>query len=324
MQAHSEPASVLDPALLADTPLVYDQDLDPDYEYEYEYDEQETETFYLNLDLTSHNGPIRPPRKRHDSAASTTTPAQSSSATALTPQGDDNETTLASTETDQAPAERVQILGLHTRNPIVSYQNQIFSCSWADQIGTELLFTHPELAPAPEPEPEPDSEPRAAQITPLKRTKDFDLLAANSVKILGRKANLISSAGPAGTVPTDPSTTSSADGLTGGASTPGPPPIRRTGPASNNTNQARFLDRLISLKQAKGETDPVRKVFSLKRTQNLEDRFRGWVQTDEQLAEISRLNDAATQGNTDAIAQLEHLYAQMGSREAVEDAPPER
>lgn len=223
----------------------------------------------------------------------------------------------------------MQILGLHTRNPIVSYQNQIFSCSWADQIGTELLFTHPELAPAPEPEPEPDSEPRAAQITPLKHTKDFDLLAANSVKILGRKANLISSAGPAGTVPADPSTTSSADGVTsglGGASTPGPPPppTRRTGPASNNTNQARFLDRLISLKQAKGETDPVRKVFSLKRTQNLEDRFRGWVQTDEQLAEISRLNDAATQGNTDAIAQLEHLYAQMGSREAVEDAPPER
>ena len=43
MQAHSEPASVLDPALLADTHLVYDQELDPDYEYEYEYDDQETE-----------------------------------------------------------------------------------------------------------------------------------------------------------------------------------------------------------------------------------------------------------------------------------------
>lgn len=230
---------------------------------------------------------------------------------------------------DNTPTERVQILGLHTRNPIVSYQNQIFSCSWADQIGTELLFTHPELAPEPEPEPESESEPRAAsQITPLRHTKDFDLLAANSVKILGRKANLISSAGPAATVTTEPST-SSADGVPsgpggGGASTAGaPPPTRRTGPASN-TNQARFLDRLISLKQAKGETDPVRKVFSLKRTQNLEDRFRGWVQTDEQLAEISRLNDAATQGNTDAIAQLEHLYAQMGSREAVEDAPQER
>jgi hypothetical protein len=193
----------------------------------------------------------------------------------------------------------VQILGLHTLNPIIAYQNQIFSCSWSDQIGTELFFARPDLES--QPRPEPGSEPAASQIIPLKRGRDFDLIAANNVKIIGRRANLISSAGPAQYYPYSDA---ALDGGTGAS--------RR---AATQTNQTLFLDRLKGIKQERGETDTVRTVFSLKRAQNLDDRLRGWARTEEQLTEIQKLNDAALQGNSDAIAELENLYNQLGTQE---------
>ncbi|KAF7589099.1 hypothetical protein BBP40_004766 [Aspergillus hancockii] len=289
----------LDPAILIDSALSDEEDSD----YEYEYDEQETETFYLNLDLTTSHGPIRAPRRRHDPTATTSSTAATpgpSSASVPPSRSDDNEPTLASTEVDNTLAERVQILGLHTHNPIISYQNQIFSCSWADQIGTELLFSRADFESQPGPQPE--SEVAAPRVIPLKRGKDFDLLAANSVKVLGRRANLISSAGPAQNFPHP----DAALDVTAGAN-------RRV---TTQTNQALFLDRLKGIKRIRGETDAVRTIFSLKRAQNLDDRLRGWARTEEQLAEIQRLNDAALQGNSDAITELENLYKQLETQES--------
>ncbi|PLB50475.1 hypothetical protein P170DRAFT_445772 [Aspergillus steynii IBT 23096] len=281
-----DPVLVLDPAILPDPAAAAEDDSD----YEYEYHDHATETFYLTLDLASNQNLGRPSKRRQDSQSVTTPrslPTESS-------HRDGNEPALASTEVDSTPEERVQILGLHTPNPIVSYRNQIFNCSWADQIGTELLFAQPEV------ESDPDS---AAPTKPLRRGKDFDLIAANSVKIFGRKANLISSAGPA--PPMEPLEADVAQDTD-------PATTRRTGPMSN---QARFLERLKSIKQAKGETDTIRSSFSLRRAQNLEERLRGWAQTGEQLTEIQRLNDAAVQGNTTAMADLENLYIQLGSQD---------
>lgn len=245
------------------------------------------QTFYVNLDLTSYHGPIRPPRCRQESSAVPATPSSrfpSSPATgSLSPSlpyqsNEDNNNNEADAD-DTADRDHVQILGLHTRNPIVSYQNHVFSCSWADLIGTELLFAHPQ----------------EEQETPsLKRGKDFDLIAANSVKILSRRANLISSSGMA-------------ESGSLGVSLPGSPY-----PSGPQTNQARFLQRLTNVKRSKGERDTVRTVFSLRRTQNIEERLRGWARTEEQIAEIQRLNRGALQGDMNALAELEKLCAQVG------------
>ena len=204
------------------------------------------------------------------------------SSSAVQPSVDEDDSALESTEADTLNLERAQILGLHTPNPVVSYQNQIFSCSWADQIGTELFFAHPEL------EPDPSSE-----IPTLRHGNHFDLIAANSVKLLSRKANLISSSGFA---PAQQET-SNATGLP-----------RKPGP---QTNQSRFLERLAGVKRAKGETDPVRTSFSVRREQNFTDRLRGWARTEGQLTEIQRLSDAALRGDENAIATLENLYARI-------------
>ena len=239
-----------------------------DDDWEYEYHDADTESFLLTLDLSSQ-GPLR----RH----TTTT-------TASTTTEDEHETDLArpltTTESDHPSnpgSDRLQILALHTPNPIVSYRNQIFTCSWADLLGTELLFTSPEELVS--------SEDASSSVL---RGRDFDLIAANSVKILGRKANLISSSG---VTVSEPSTSA--------AGTP------------TTTNQARFLDRLAAIKQDRGEPDTVRTVFSTRRSQNTtnnpEDRLRGWARTEEQMLEIQRLQDAALRGDSRALAALEDM-----------------
>ncbi|ODM15883.1 hypothetical protein SI65_08724 [Aspergillus cristatus] len=277
-----------------------DSDSDSDWEYEYS---TETESFYLNLDLTSVHGPLRPPRRRNASAPNNNNAANEPDADPDPDADADFSRPLETTESDaNNPArhaaasatasagataqDRLQVLGLHTLNPIVSYQNQVFSCSWAEQIGTELFFTRPD-------ELITTTTTGAAEndVEPLARGKDFDLIAATSAKILGRKANLISSSEPSTTTPS--------------TSTSNPPK------PSTSSNQARFLDRLSSVKQAKGETDTVRTVYSTRRTQNLEDRLRGWARTEQQLTEVQRLQEAVLRGDEGAMAALEKVYRDL-------------
>ncbi|KAL4939657.1 hypothetical protein BDV06DRAFT_33480 [Aspergillus oleicola] len=293
--------SVIDPAL---TSLTDDGDSD----WEYEYDETETETFFLNLDLTSQHGLMRPPRRRNDASASASTPATTTNPTP-TPSRPDYQDPSINHEPKNASTERVQILGLHTPNPIISYQNQIFSGTWADQLGTELFFARPDNT-GPEFD-DPDAAPTAAsttQFTPLKHTDDFDLIAANSVKILGRKANLISSSGPG-----EQKETSSTAGTS-----------RMVYKPAHQSNQARFLERLQEVKQRRGEMDTVRTVFSTARRSNVEDRLPGWTRTEEQLVKIRQLNERAAQGDHSAVAELENIYASLNSQGAGPAEGPSR
>lgn len=248
------------------------------------------------------HGPLRPPRRRNASAPNNNNAANEPDADPdpdadadfsrplETTESDANDPTrhaAASASASAGAQDRLQILGLHTLNPIVSYQNQVFSCSWAEQIGTELFFTRPdELITT-------ITTTGAAEndLEPLARGKDFDLIAATSAKILGRKANLISSSEPSTTTPS--------------TSTSNLPK------SSMSSNQARFLDRLSSVKQAKGETDTVRTVYSMRRTQNLEDRVRGWARTEEQLTEVQRLQEAVLRGDEGAMAALEKVYRDL-------------
>ncbi|KAL2787278.1 hypothetical protein BJX66DRAFT_327993 [Aspergillus keveii] len=301
---------------------------DDDSEWEYEYDDTETETLFLNIDLTTYNGPLRPPRRRNEpnepsaSMSSTSAPTPAPTDTPSRSNAQDPPA-LNGPETETASADRVQILGLHTPNPIISYQNQIFSGSWADQLGTELFFAPPGATTSEFDE----ADSTAAHVTPLKHTKDFDLIAANSVKIMTRKANLISSSGSGATAPQprlqaqaqqqwqpQNSNSTSTPGLSGLVYKP-----------EHQTNQARFLERLKEVKRRKGETDNVRTVFSsARRGPTLEDRLRGWVKTDEQLATIQHLNERALQGDSDAITELENLYSQLGNPDAGSSETPSR
>ena len=145
------------------------------------------------------------------------------------------------------PEDRIQILDFHSPNPIISYQNQIYSCEWTSTIGTDVLLT----APGP-------NDPHPV----LRQGPGVSVLAATSLKLSGRPVQLDSrqptssekqshghkSAPDSSSQPrkiSDSKQVTSVkipDGLT---------------PNRARQNQANFLQRFIAVKAAKGETDEV-------------------------------------------------------------------
>lgn len=248
----------------------------------------------MNLDLTSYNGPIRPPRRRKtrdaddvgdseppgEPIAPEVTESQSPSDRNTKP---DDDIAAAAIDSD---AGRIQILGLHEQHPLVKYQNHIFRCSWADMVGTDLHFTTPEVPPDP---------------SYLRHDQNYDLIAANSVKLVGRRVHLVSGPGYVDREEEEAAAAAPPES-TGG---------RRPMTARKFTGQARFLKELMEIKQQRGETDVVPTVFSARRGQNFQDRLRGWARTEERLAEVQRLTRDALEGDTDAIARLEEIYAEI-------------
>lgn len=139
---------------------------------------------------------------------------------------------------------RIQILDLHTANPIISYQNHIYNCSWAATIGTELLIT----APRP-----------GDDLPTLVSRPGYSVLAASSVRLVSQSAQLFhrqdTHAAPLADVLTTATfeAAESDDRIPVG---PGAQPARR--------KQARFLEKLMKVKRRKGETDDVT-VYAKKR-----------------------------------------------------------
>lgn len=188
-------------------------------------------------------------------------------------------------------------MDLHSENPIISYRNQVFSCSWVDLVGTEMTFSMPE---------ERSTLPR------LRQHRDYDLISANRVKILGHKVNLITGSSE---IPKAGSNNNNNNSIPTSAPIPDNDEVSTTPAAAAalprvpSTNQALFLERLMNAKRAKGESDIVRTTFSQKRNQNFEARLRGWARTGEQMAELEMLNRRVLQGDVNALRELEDIYA---------------
>jgi hypothetical protein len=77
---------------------------------------------------------------------------------------------------DKIPAAaRLQILDLHSENPILAYYGQVYSCQWADAVGTSMFF----------------AKSGAAKPTHITATKsDFDSLGTTRIKLVGQKVKL--------------------------------------------------------------------------------------------------------------------------------------
>ncbi|RDL37630.1 uncharacterized protein BP5553_05063 [Venustampulla echinocandica] len=132
--------------------------------------------------------------------------------------------------------QEIQIMDLHTDNPLVSYEGRIFSCKWAENIGTELLFT------------KRDEQNPLPSIRTL--PGNVDLLAASSARLISRPLRVEHKSKRADAELKHrlerPSDFSINVGVRAG-------PKRR--------DQARFLESLIDIKESKGEDDLVT-VFS--------------------------------------------------------------
>lgn len=142
----------------------------------------------------------------------------------------------------------IQVLDLHSDNPIISYKGRIFSGSWARNIGTELMFgAHDEIA-----------ERGLPYLRSL--SGEVDLMAASTARILTTPADLRQKTRGNGIVSRTAVNT-----------------VRRPGPDrykwlrkdagieipiafdkhGRRRPQARFLENLQAIKHNKGELDEV-------------------------------------------------------------------
>lgn len=270
-------------------------------------------SFYVTLDLSSTIGPIRhkkKPKLQHaneETPASPVTPAQSAQSPVATPgpskpvsapKANEKTPDLPDEEDQDAPEDhRIQILDLHTPNPIISYRNHIYDCRWTSTIGTDLLITA--------------SKPNS-NFPKLVQEDGFDILAASSIKIVGQSAQLVPKpdARVSRNAASDEPLSQEAD--EGVVKIP-------VGIASSKArqNQARFLERLITVKKAKGEQDAVT-VHSQKRMTNSGWRVRQNQRREEEQAEMEHLKRLAADGDETASLRLKEMEARAD--ESGEDA----
>ncbi|KAK5659937.1 hypothetical protein OQA88_13402 [Cercophora sp. LCS_1] len=158
--------------------------------------------------------------------------------------------------------DEIQILDLHSNEPLVSYRNHIFRGTWSENIGTEMIFTrHNETAPLP-------------AIRRLQR--GIDLIAASSARISFREATL--------RLKSDEEEAEANAALDAyGEPEDLPERYKRNGgvyihiggdKSGHRQPQAHFLEDLIALKRKRGETDDVT-------VQPLETRYNQLMHEDE-------------------------------------------
>ncbi|PNP43389.1 hypothetical protein TGAMA5MH_04846 [Trichoderma gamsii] len=143
---------------------------------------------------------------------------------AVEPIADDNDS--------NEPLEEIQILELHSRNPIISYRGRVFEGQWAEVIGTEAILADREAK-------------NATQLPALRHLPGgVDILGASSSRILTTEKTLK----PKG-VQKD-----SLKAIREEWNIRIPPGKDRTG---ERAQQLRFLENLIALKKKRGDEDEV-------------------------------------------------------------------
>lgn len=79
--------------------------------------------------------------------------------------------------TPERPAETMQIMELHSENPLVSYRGMVFRGSWAENIGTEMIFAR--------------HEPQGGGLQVLRNLPEkIDLLCASSARVNFKEVKL--------------------------------------------------------------------------------------------------------------------------------------
>ena len=201
--------------------------------------------------------------------------------------------------TDASELDRIQILDLHTSNPLISYQSQLYTCDWTTTIGTDIILSP--TAPGP-------SSP---------------LLCTTRYKLLARPARLTPNVGAASASPSSSTLPSnSADScLTPNAVVDLPPSSRAKIPkpviapldtraSLGSQRQTAFLERLTAAKVARGENDQV--------TMHSQRRFTGsgWRSQQKQAAteEAEIEADAGAEAEAEAVAEaVAEADAQAGA-----------
>jgi hypothetical protein len=216
-------------------------------EWEYEYDENETEDFYIPLDLSNVPAAQIPMVSQGRPGHPTLLKSRLRALNAARGQPVDFATDTNNGQ-EMAPATmgEVQVVGLHTPNPLVMYNGQLLSCHWTSTIGTDMFFV------------KPDSN-AASPSQALRYLPSVDLLSLGSAKLVAKVGRLR----PRDDLFDESSDTQHPNGSTDapvdsqGAAAP--PPTENTAGHQQSTTEeagptpANFLARLNEAKAKRGE-----------------------------------------------------------------------
>jgi TFIIIC subunit triple barrel domain len=205
------------------------------------------------------------------------------------------------------PNSEIQVLELESYNPVVLFQNEVYSCKWSDMIGTNLFFS------------EHDEE---REMEPLRSTEEYDLLGTSRIKLIGRKAKLTSKPGGKGgyeNVVSEPEgdETDARPGKGFGS-------LRSSNPVVNRERrkQAKFLESLMDAKRAKGQTDNVRTVYNTSRVPRGEIGGTFMLQGRQVSSqEIEELNRRVVRGDAAALRRLQKIYSEPDEQRADDGVP---
>lgn len=188
---------------------------------------------------------------------------------------------------------RVQVLDLHTNNPIISYQDHVYSCAWVDLIGTNMFFVPPGVS---------------EDVPPLVSTDDYELLGTSTIKLLGHRANIQKSLKKRAR-PEDDSDQrfEIADAQQNPAGRSLGTLIRTN--AKKNVQikkQATFLQKLMGIKDKRGHQDTVRTYVDETIASSEQSKL-----SESQCIEIDQLNRRVVQGDAEALESLQKIYSQL-------------
>lgn len=261
------------------------------------------QTFYVDLDLTSTNIHKRPVLKK--TAVDNDIDGEEAAEAPGSPT-DEPSQQLPPENTNgppHSPAGEVQILALPSQNPVVLYQNQAYYCTWSDMIGTAVYFSGPE----------------ERFDNPLHQSGGYQIVNTSRIKLIGQKVRASRNKGWKRKRPIQDNT----DKVEGDEAPKGRESqyqslgdFRTTNPHTNSElrKQATFLERMMDVKQARGESDNVRTTWT-KRTGNTRPTrpkaAPGGHQTTARDQEIEELNRRVVRGDGDALSRLQDIYSNL-------------
>ncbi|CAK1367100.1 hypothetical protein CB0940_10427 [Cercospora beticola] len=224
-------------------------------EWEYEYDTTETEELYFTLDLTTHVPDAL--ARKYDSAAQNHGISKSgqSNGDAQNDNVEEGDGSSKQRAVNSRPQSKLQILDLQTRNPLVKFDDGVYSCYWSTDLGTQFHIAQ-----------------AGATTQPRRAGTVLDVIGLSQTRLIGKpvtltQKNFNANGRAQSTVPeSDAADAQSNDG--DGQQEDAPVPLsndpsqplvipRELCKNATAEAQASFLERLSQIKLKRGETDRV-------------------------------------------------------------------
>ncbi|KAI9893344.1 MAG: hypothetical protein M1814_000474 [Vezdaea aestivalis] len=263
LSSHIGLTSSLDAAARDSVPETHSDD-----EWEYEYSTTETEVISLILYSSKPLADWLPethytiidlgPNAIYRSRTSARLSAEKNKPVALSATPDATDSTPTPSQPAK-PSKSIQILDLHTKEPILSHDSHVYRLEWADDISSNLLFapTHPQPTLLTTTTPRLLATPVTMVPKPMDRPSRKGKKAATGLNTTDHDPDSATTSPP-------PDDTLDSDTLENGRPTKIP-----LGPGVSyaRRKQAHFLESLMAIKRQNNEEDEVT-VYARRRVEN--------------------------------------------------------